>query len=196
MASHHFWHCHVELLDSEPSIWRTFQVSSNTTLEEPHRLVQLIMGWQNRHSYYFELEDEGEDGIGDRPPASVSKRRYGSLDLPNTEDPEGLTLGNLNLEPGAKFIYMYDVHSGWFHRLTFTEQLTLEQSPPRCLDGAMACPPEDSGGVWGYEGLLDQLADIDDPDYEALLNSVGLDFDPARFKVVEVNQRLQAGLPS
>ncbi|NJN21114.1 MAG: plasmid pRiA4b ORF-3 family protein [Leptolyngbya sp. RL_3_1] len=199
MDAHPLWHCQIELLDSEPSIWRTFQLPSDKTLAELHELAQLIMGWQNRHGYYFEIE-RGlvGDPPGDRPSASAAKRRYGSPDLPTTEDPAALTLGQLNLVPGTKLIYMYDVQSGWLHQLTFTERLTPtpDTSTVLCLDGAMACPPEDSGGVWGYEGLLDRLADIDEPDYEALLNSVGLDFDPNYFKVEAVNQRLQAGRPT
>lgn len=199
MDSPPLWHCHIELLDSDPLIWRAFCVPSHVTLAKLHSIVQLVMGWQNRHSYYFEIDEVGAELQGDRPPASASKRRYGSPDLPHTENPASLTLGQLNLEPGAKFTYMYDMQSGWFHRLTFTEPLTPAQPPQPsvvCLDGAMACPPEDSGGVWGYEGLLDRLADTDEPDYEALLNSVGLDFDPNYFKVTEVNQRLQVGLLS
>lgn len=193
MGTYHHWR--IELIDSEPPIWRTFQVPDHITLADLHGIVQLIMGWQNRHRYYFELADKI---VGDRARLGTDNR-YGSLDLPNTQDPNGLSLGSLNLEPGAKFTYLYDLQSGWLHRLTLTECLTPAQSAPhaiRCLDGALACPPEESGGVWGYEELMDRLADIDDPDYEALLNAIGLDFDPNYFKVDEVNQRLHAGLPS
>jgi hypothetical protein len=192
MDTHPLWRCQIELLDSEPLIWRTFQVPSDRTLAEFHTLLQLIMGWQNRHSYYFELE--GALG-GDRSTATVVKHRYGSTELPDIQDPASLTLNQLDLVPGAKFLYMYDLQSGWLHRLTFTGPVPASPTT-LCLDGAMACPPEDSGGVWGYEDLLDRLTDVDEPDYEALLNSVGLDFDPDYFKVAEVNQRLQATLPA
>ena len=133
------------------------------------------MGWQNSHSYYFELGD-----------------RYGSPDLPDTQDPTRLILSQMNLSPEEKFIYMYDLKSGWLHRLVLTETRSQTLTEPIvCLDGALACPPEGSNGVWGYEELLDRLADPDEPDYEALLEWVGLDFDPGYFKVEEVNQRLQ-----
>jgi hypothetical protein len=186
MDTHPLWRCQIELLDSEPLIWRMFQVPSDRTLAEFHTLLQLIMGWQNRHSYYFEIES-------DRPGA-VAKRRYGSAALPDIQDPALMALADLNLNKGDQFIYVYDLQDGWFHRLTLNEVTTLKQPDPpiQCLGGALACPPEGSGGVWGYEGLVDQL---DDPD-EALLNSVGLDFDPDYFKVAEVNQRLQATLPA
>jgi hypothetical protein len=140
------------------------------------------MGWQNRHSYYFEI---------DRPGAAA-KHCYGSAALPDIQDPALIALADLNLGKGDYLLYVYDPHDGWFHRLTLNEVITLEQPDPpiQCLGGALACPPEGSGGVWGYEGLVDQL---DDPD-EALLDAVGLDFDPGYFKVAEVNQRLQAAL--
>jgi hypothetical protein len=181
METHHLWQFHIELIDSEPPIWRAFQVPSYFTLADLHSTIQLVMGWHNCHSYYFELGD-----------------RYGSPDLPNIQDPTAQILGDLNVSPGVTFTYMYDLKSGWLHRLTLTAQPTQPLTEPSvvCLDGALACPPEESNGVWGYEELLDRLADPDEPDYEALLEWVGLDFDPGYFRVDEVNQRLQTARPA
>lgn len=36
----------------------------------------------------------------------------------------------------------------------------------QCLAGARACPPEDSGGPWGYTDKLELARDDDDPDAE------------------------------
>jgi hypothetical protein len=50
--------------------------------------------------------------------------------------------------------YEYDFGDGWIHRLTLedihVQPLKLARLP-RCLAGKRACPPEDSGGVPGYE---------------------------------------------
>jgi len=37
---------------------------------------------------------------------------------------------------------------------------------PRCLKGKRACPPEDCGGPWGYQELLEVLSDPKHEEYE------------------------------
>jgi hypothetical protein len=68
---------------------------------------------------------------------------------------------------------------------------------PRCTAGRRACPPEDCGGIWGYQDLLETLADPGDAEHAELLQWLGLDaaaeFDPAHFDLGEVNEAL-AGL--
>jgi hypothetical protein len=59
-----------------------------------------------------------------------------------------------------------------------------------CLDGANACPPEDSGGAGGYEDLLQVLADPSHEDHHHL-GWVGGPLDPTELDVGLVNARLQ-----
>jgi hypothetical protein len=65
---------------------------------------------------------------------------------------------------------------------------------PRCLTGRRACPPEDSGGVWGYEYLLKILTDPEHEEHHDRLEWLGLDsadqFDPAAFDLAKVNTAL------
>ena len=65
-----------------------------------------------------------------------------------------------------------------------------EASPPACIDGARACPPEDSGGPWGYSDKLEALANQNDEDGEALRDWMGEDFDPDRFEKDAINREL------
>ena len=37
-----------------------------------------------------------------------------------------------------------------------------------CLDGARACPPEDCGGVWGYDNLLKILKNRKHPEHKTM----------------------------
>ena len=57
--------------------------------------------------------------------------------------------------------------------------------------GKGACPPEDCGGVWGYEHLREVLADPAHQEHEDMRGWLGLDsaaeFDPASFNVDGVN---------
>ncbi|MGL4177716.1 MAG: plasmid pRiA4b ORF-3 family protein, partial [Dermatophilaceae bacterium] len=61
---------------------------------------------------------------------------------------------------------------------------------PRCTGGRRAAPPEDCGGVPGYHGLLDALADPADPEHAELLDWMPPGWDPARFDRGAVDTRL------
>ena len=60
------------------------------------------------------------------------------------------------------------------------------------MDGANACPPDDSGGPWGYAELLEVLADPSHVDHEHSRRWAGDEFDPRTFDLGLANARLQA----
>jgi len=63
-----------------------------------------------------------------------------------------------------------------------------------CTAGKGACPPEDCGGVWGYDKLKATLANPTDEDHDTMLEWLNLpsadDFKPKEFVTEEVNRRL------
>lgn len=181
----------ITLVDSEPTVWRRVLVPAQLDLAGLHLIIQQAMGWENLHDYCF------HQGLG------TTKRLW------NTAQPLDAVFAQANGQP---FYYHYDFVSGWRHRLeieslepVILESETLEsdkseilasnpgitRSLPICIAGAAACPPENSGGVWGYDELLARLEDLDDPDYLELLDRYG-DFDPDAFDLSAVNHRLQS----
>ena len=52
---------------------------------------------------------------------------------------------------------------------------------PLCLGGDRACPPEDCGGVGGYENLLAVIRNPTHEEYESMLQWLGGRFDPEKF---------------
>jgi len=60
-----------------------------------------------------------------------------------------------------------------------------------CTAGAQACPPEDCGGVSGYQELRTALADPAHPEHHECLAWAGADFDPAAFPAPEITSRLR-----
>ncbi|MGF1523219.1 MAG: plasmid pRiA4b ORF-3 family protein [Leptolyngbyaceae cyanobacterium] len=171
----------VWLADSEPPIWRRFQVSDRATLDHFHQVLQRVMGWQNSHLHMFEIQ-------GDRYAAPFDPP------LDDTHDSTQVILADLKFQRDSRFTYLYDFGDGWLHLLTLEDSLPADNSlpVPHCLEGQRACPPEDCGGVWGYEEILEQLGDPDAPDYEDLLEWVGGDFDPEFFPIEAVNQQLRS----
>ena len=63
-------------------------------------------------------------------------------------------------------------------------------SYPRILTGRRACPPEDVGGVWGYEGFLEAIKDPNHSEHDEYLEWVGGDFDPEEFDLADAVQAL------
>jgi hypothetical protein len=66
-----------------------------------------------------------------------------------------------------------------------------EGPSPRCLDGARACPPEDCGGVDGYQRLLDIVFDPTHKEFEDTRTWMGSAFQPERFELRRVNEQLR-----
>ena len=155
----------ITLVDSEPEVWRQVCVPAQIALSELHLIVQRAMGWQTLHDYAF------RPGVG-QPPYDVG---------------QSLAAVIAPLQKPVLY-YTYDFTSGWLHRLE-AQTVTVDHLLPTCEDGAAACPPEGSGGVWGYDELLERLEDPDDPDYLDLIEKYG-DFDPDAFDLADAKARL------
>jgi hypothetical protein len=54
-----------------------------------------------------------------------------------------------------------------------------------------ACPPEDCGGVWGYQNVLDAIQSTDHPEHEEMLEWIGGAFDPEEAELDEINRLLK-----
>jgi hypothetical protein len=93
---------------------------------------------------------------------------------------------------GTKFLYEYDFGDSWVHTVLVEEVLLPEpdRQYPVCVKGRRACPPEDVGGVWGYEQLLAAIRDPNHPRHNECLAWAGGEFDPDEFDLEETNEIL------
>jgi hypothetical protein len=146
----------IELLSSEPLIWRQVEVPTSITLKVLHDIIQVVMNWFDYHLWEF----------------SIGERRYG---LPTNEDrgtaprtdARKVRLRDV-LKPSKTVIdYLYDFGDSWEHRLTLTDIRSGEPgiSYPRYIAGERNAPPEDCGGIPGFYELLDALADPEHPNH-------------------------------
>jgi hypothetical protein len=169
----------ITLDEIKPPIWRRVQVKSNITLYRFHFIIQEVMGWDGYHLHQFII-----DGM-----------RYSEPD-PNdmfeVNDEETVTLSHVVFEENTKFIYEYDFGDSWYHKILVEKILPFEADKhyPVCLKGKRACPPEDCGGAYGYDELLEILKDRQHPEHEEMVDWLDYDFDPEYFDLDEINQRL------
>jgi hypothetical protein len=126
----------------------------------------------------------------------VGAKRYGRPDL-DADDPELLDerkarIRDLGLPVGGEFDYRYDFGDDWRHVITLEELASAEaqRSDPICLAGERHAPPEDVGGVDGYEEFLQALWHPGREEQRQAIAWCGYRFEPEAFSVVEVNERL------
>ena len=173
----------VTLENIKPPIWRRILVPSNINLGQFHIVLQIAMGWTNSHLHQFSsgrtMYGMADDDMG---------VDFG-LDL---EDETQYQLSDLLTQEKSSLKYEYDFGDGWSHKILLEKKLTYDQAIklPSCVKGKRACPPEDCGGVWGYEELLEVLKDPEHPEYEEMLEWLGDDFAPEEFNLEETNRRL------
>jgi len=170
----------VQLQDIDPPIWRQFQTSNEITFHQLHKILQIVMGWQESHLYEFDLGKktialpDPELGFGDQKDLNAKREQLKT---------------HLRVE-GQAITYIYDFGDYWEHRLTLERILDKPTDGPLCLGGERSAPPEDCGGVGGYEEILRVIADPNDPEYESILEWLRDDYDPEEFDLEYVNGEL------
>src|SRR5262245_21165556 len=102
-------------------------------------------------------------------------------------------LGKVIKEGGSQFIYEYDFGDNWKHEITVEKILRPVEGEtyPRLLGGALACPPEDCGGMPGYENFLEAISDPEHEDHDEMLEWAGVSFDPERFDLERIDRQLR-----
>jgi hypothetical protein len=171
----------ITLRGAKPPIWRRLEVPSGITLLRLHHAVQAAFGWSEEHLWVFETPS-GDYGNAGR---ELGYRSAGSAKL---ADVAAFT--------GDRIRYTYDFGDDWAHDILVEDLLPAEPGVayPRCTAGRRACPPEDCGGIWGYQDLLETLADPGHAGHAELLEWLGLgaagEFDPGHFDLGEVNEAL------
>jgi hypothetical protein len=172
----------ITLRGSKPPIWRRVQVRSDINLATLHRIIQEAMGWTDSHLHQFRV-GETYYGVPDQDDFGFSE----------TEDEKTAKLNQLLSRPKAKFIYEYDFGDSWEHEVLLEKILPPDPAVhyPVCIAGKRACPPEDCGGVWGYENFLEAIQNPDHPEHEEFVEWIGGSFDPEAFDIADVNRALR-----
>ena len=170
----------ITLRRSKPAIWREVLVPTSMTMLTLHQTIQAAMGWYDEHLFEF---DTGDDRIGvpdpdwdDVPAKSARKVRLASL-----------------LRRGLRrFSYLYDFGDNWEHLIEVKREIPLlpGEEVPILLAGQRRCPPEDVGGLGGFEEFLAAMADPKHPEHSAVMTWHDGPFDPDDIDLKRINRRL------
>lgn len=175
----HILQLKITLKNTKPAIYRVVQVPADFNFYQLHYVIQIAMGWDVAHMHEFrikhhriselfdEVDDQWADGVIDSKTVMV-----------------GLTVSK-----GDKFIYEYDFGDSWVHEIKVEKVFEAEESVfyPTCIDGAMACPPEDCGSIPGYYRIIEIMNGKKDDEYEEMVEWLGEPFEADKFDIKMVN---------
>jgi hypothetical protein len=169
------------VIGTKPPVWRRVVVPAEVRLDRLHDVLQAAFGWSGYHLHEFDIDgvrygtDDGED---DEPPADEHRTRLSDV-----------------VNEGSTFIYLYDFGDDWEHRIVVEKSLPAERGGhyPACTGGERACPPEDCGGVSGFERFLAAIANPGDDEHDSMLEWVGGSFDPTAWEAADFGHRLKNG---
>jgi hypothetical protein len=174
----------ISLAFSDPLIWRRIQVPGDISLARLHDILQLCMGWSDLHTHRFligkvfyapSLNGEFQTDTGER-----CESEY--------------TLVTLENDMKWVFTYIYDFGDGWEHEIELEESIPAGQgvSHPVLLNGERACPPENVGGIPGYEEFLNIINNPHHEHHRRIAAWYGADrFDPGHFDMARINKSLK-----
>jgi hypothetical protein len=156
------------------------------TLPQLHRTLQIVMGWEDYHLHEFRIagkvyaQPDPEDNHLGREVLDERRAR----------------VSRLAANVGSSFEYVYDFGDDWYHDILL-ESISLampRKRYPICVAGARSAPPEDAGGIGGYQHYLEALFDHRHQDHKTMLAWRGR-FDPEYFPIAGVNKLLREAFP-
>jgi len=183
----------IEFADLKPSVWRKVIMPAGATFKRLHEVIQYTTNFQGEHLYEFDLsqsenvvvtnDDQAyrehksylknkrvfEENLENIPDEfkEFEQRRINRLQIP-VRKPQTLKIDTY-LEKHKELHYLYDYGDGW--------QLTIKLDEivddyyfgyPTLLDGAGHAPPENIGGIPGYEYFLKAYEDETHPDHDQM----------------------------
>jgi len=155
----------ITLEEIQPTIWRRIQVPAKYSFWDLHVAIQDSMGWFDCHLHAFRHKRPHAKQIIE---IGIPSDEYDDIKIfPSWDE----YISDYFSEPGKSSSYLYDFGDSWYHKIVLEGILLKEKEIkyPRCIVGQRACPPEDCGGVPGYENLLMVIRDPNHAEYESMI---------------------------
>ena len=168
----------ISLSGIKPTIYRTIQFEENRTFFELHAAIQIAFGWENSHMHVFEI---GDDRIG--------MSDFDEFEDDHTIEEKTIRLFQTGLNEKDKFEYIYDFGDHWVHEIQVAKILEPKKTfYPKCIKGAMNRPPEDCGGIYGFEDFKEIMGNRKHPEFKEMKTWYGGMYDEELFLKNQINE--------
>ncbi|MBD3254495.1 MAG: hypothetical protein GF383_05350 [Candidatus Lokiarchaeota archaeon] len=184
-AEEQIYQLKIMLKDIRPPIWRRILISSQATFHELHLAIQEYFKWYNYHLHEFIIKKSRSPYsatriLGLTPDGEIPDDLFPDFTSSYDYREDEVRLCDVFSSEQKKVDYLYDFGDHWEHSIRLEKVFPFKEGfkGPKCVGGKRAAPPEDSGGSWGYEDILQVLHNPAHPDYEEILEWCGDRTDP------------------
>lgn len=168
------------LVDSSPPVWRDLRVPGRYRLDQVHKMLQILFGWKDYHLHDFEIQGRL---------STDTETHYSEYD--QGERDERIPLAQA-LGLSKSLSYRYDFGDSWEVQGILLEASPGDNDSPQCLAGENAGPPEDCGGIPGFENLKAVLANPKDPEHQDMKRWAPRGYDATTFSAQAMTRKLVA----
>ena len=192
----------ISLDDAPVPVVRRLSVPSNLYVGHFVYVLVYAMGWDGYHlteltqgdTLWRSTKEKAMDAESDLD----YEECYPGMKVRNSVR---ATVSQLLKKVGDECSLTYDMGDSWHHTVRLVEVRRYEDAQIRfsnigveLLSGTGACPPEDCGGVSGYEDILRIIKNPEDSvmpgsDRASLRSLLGKDFDPTFFDISPIRRR-------
>ena len=144
------------------------------------------MGWAEEHLHQFIMRNGRQSTFY----ATSIHELLESRMQPETKDGRQYCIANLLKQKGDSVTFEYDYGDCWLHTVTLlaVNEYGDEKKEVSLLGGERACPPNDCGGVPGYQRLCMLMEKPASPDALNEMEWLGFRYDPELFPLKEAQK--------
>ncbi len=171
----------IELKMSEPLVWRELEVPSSISLSSLAQAILLAMGWNEDHLHQFVGKKKNYYNTSQNQPDSPFTM--------GVKDGSRYSISHLLQKVGDNTLFEYDYGDSWIHTVKLKAKADYASGEKQivCLTaGENACPPDDCGGIYRYNYLLELMKKKpNSSELREFYDWMGCKWDPAFFPLKE-----------
>lgn len=179
----------ITLEDVSPAVWRRILVPSDYSFFELYVAIESAMGWGGGHLHAFTIAQKGMTPVVIEYPHPDNDDFGGTAEMLDERTEKIADYFGKSIK---QCLYNYDFGDDWTHTVLFEKTIPVEPKAkyPQCIEGKNACPPDDCGGPWGYQNLLEVLKNPKHEEHQDILDWLCIEsadeFDPTEFDPKDV----------
>ena len=160
----------------------------NIDFKELHEILQVAFQWKDSHLHKFNIINE--KGECELKIISEDEEKLESRKDCNTALESEVLIKDY-MRDGYRFLYCYDFGDNWQHEITVEDIIPdYDKNFPICLEGTGDAPPEDVGGIPGYEEFLEVMGNPKHVMYDEMKRWADIQW-CRKFDIELLNRRLR-----